>query len=253
MMREGSINRTAQSSRRCGWLGLFLPLIASVIVSIPGEVQAQSERGYWVKFTPETAPLMVSGKMLDAHKRNSCQVKKVFWQQQVFVKPGDPLGKDGFGKDLGIMNETSLRQCRPNINEISSISIDLRGNYFNPTLGTFKTVTFSDHNGTRWYNVNIYNASIRVMTGGTTRGYRVLANISYSFSEEMSGQTARPTSSFGGFHITSHRIIEPTIGLRRLEVSEARLRQEIANGIHPPQSAVLGDLVGSIMTFNVRR
>lgn len=252
-MREGSINRTAQSSRRCGWLGLFLPLIASVIVSIPGEVQAQSERGYWVKFTPETAPLMVSGKMLDAHKRNSCQVKKVFWQQQVFVKPGDPLGKDGFGKDLGIMNETSLRQCRPNINEISSISIDLRGNYFNPTLGTFKTVTFSDHNGTRWYNVNIYNASIRVMTGGTTRGYRVLANISYSFSEEMSGQTARPTSSFGGFHITSHRIIEPTIGLRRLEVSEARLRQEIANGIHPPQSAVLGDLVGSIMTFNVRR
>ncbi|MFZ4628892.1 MAG: hypothetical protein ACOYNR_11240 [Blastocatellia bacterium] len=253
MMREGSINRTAQSSRRCGWLGLFLPLIASVIVSIPGEVQAQSERGYWVKFTPETAPLMVSGKMLDAHKRNSCQVKKVFWQQQVFVKPGDPLGKDGFGKDLGIMNVTSLGQCRPNINEISSISIDLRGNYFNPTLGTFKTVTFSDHNGTRWYNVNIYNASIRVMTGGTTRGYRVLANISYSFSEEMSGQTARPTSRFGGFHITSHRIIEPTIGLRRLEVSEARLRQDIARGIHPSQSAVLGDLVGSIMTFNVRR
>ena len=253
MMREGSINRTAQSSRRCGWLGLFLTLIASVIVSIPGEVQAQSERGYWVKFSPSMPPLMFSGKMSDAQTRNSCQVNKAFWSHQIFVKPGDPAGRDGLGKDLSVMSETSLKQCRTKIGEISSISIDQTGYYYLTPLGTFKTVTFSDNDGRRWYYVNIYNASVRVMTGGTNRGYRVLANISYSFSEEMSGQNAQPTWSFGGFHITSNSIIEPTIGLRRLAVSEERLQREIANGIHPPQSAVLGHLVGSIMAFNVRR
>jgi hypothetical protein len=150
------------------------------------------------------------------------------------------------------MNETSLTQCRPKINEISYIGMDIRGNYFNPTLGTFKTATFSDRDGARWYVVNIYKASTRVTTGGINRGYRVLANITYSFHERLSGQNPQPTNSFGGFHITSYSIIEPTLGWRRLQVSEERLRQDIQSGIHPPQSAVLGHLVGSLMTFNVR-
>ena len=252
-MREPLINQSARSSRQCGWLGLFLAVTASVILFSPDEVQAQSQKSYWIKFTPDMAPLLFSGKMFDSHKKNSCQVQKVFWTQQVFVKPGDPVGRDGFGKDLGVMNETRLSQCRPKINEISYIGMNITGDYFNPTLGTFKTVTFSDRDGARWYVVNIYNASIRVTTGGTTRGYRVLANITYSFHERLSGQNPQPTNSFGGFHITAYSIIEPTIGLLRLQGSEERLQRDIQNGIHPPQSAVLGHLVGSLMTFNVKR
>jgi hypothetical protein len=81
----------------------------------------------------------------------------------------------------------------------------------------------------------------------------VLANITYSFHERLSGQNPQPTNSFGGFHITAYSIIEPTIGLLRLQGSEERLQRDIQNGIHPPQSAVLGHLVGSLMTFNVKR
>jgi hypothetical protein len=252
-MNKQSINQSVRSSQLSGWPRLFLPLIACLFMFIPDEVHAQSQKGYWIWFTPSVSPFVVSGKMFEVKQKYSCQVNKVSWHNQVFVKPGDPAGKDGTGRDLAVMSETSLRLCSPKINEITSISIDERGYYYITPLGTIKTVAYSDTNGTRWYNVNILNASVRVMTGGTNRGYRVLANINYTFSETLSGQNPQPTYNFGGFQITSYRIIEPTIGLRRLSVSEEKLRQDIANGIHPPQSAVLGDLVGALMTFQVRR
>lgn len=75
-MREQPINQAVRSSRRCGQrcgqrcglLELFLAVTASFILFSPDEIQAQSQKGYWIKFTPDMSPLLQRRNLFTRHQ-----------------------------------------------------------------------------------------------------------------------------------------------------------------------------------------
>lgn len=252
-MRKEVINLTVRSARRCLWFGLCLTVTANIILSTPVAAQSQSENPYWVTFRPGGPPGLLSGKLLGVRDTYSCEVRLIWRDSRVFVNPVNPSGKDPFGNDLALFQELDLFRCKstkkPTINQITSIKMDLRGKY-NPSGVTIKSATFTDQNGRRSYYVTIKNARIRVETGQTPRGYIVLADINYTFSENIS---PKPTATIelGSDSINAHTIVAGVNSYATL--TESQLNNDIKEGKHPTKSAVLGSLLLGLTNRNVSR